>query len=138
VKRLDPLSPLAGSKDLPNMLDLIMNAMQTLQRELGQFKAISADVRITPDLAALTWIEFYNPQPSSTAASRRPNARSPRSNVCSPSAGWPGWRRPGVPPPRESARDVPDGGGRSGRRRAPDQASAVHGGGVTDRPKSKA
>jgi NTE family protein len=63
VKRLDPLSRLAGSKDLPNMFDVIMNAMQTLQHELGQFKAISADVRITPDLAALTWIEFYNPQP---------------------------------------------------------------------------
>jgi NTE family protein len=63
IRRLDPISRLAGSKDLPNMFDLIMNAMQTLQHELGQFKAISADVRITPDLAALTWIEFYNPQP---------------------------------------------------------------------------
>jgi hypothetical protein len=36
-----------------------MNSMQTLQYELGNFKAISADVRINPDLSAHTWIEFY-------------------------------------------------------------------------------
>src|SRR5262249_9126941 len=62
LKRLDPLSYLAGSRDLPNMFDLIMNSMQTLQHELGNFKAISADVRINPDLSPLTWIEFYKPQ----------------------------------------------------------------------------
>jgi NTE family protein len=61
VKRLDPFSYLAGSRDLPNMFDLIMNSMQTLQYELGNFKAISADVRINPDLSGLTWIEFYRP-----------------------------------------------------------------------------
>jgi NTE family protein len=62
LKRLDPLSYLAGSRDLPNMFDIIMNSMQTLQYELGNFKAISADVRINPDLSALTWIEFYKPE----------------------------------------------------------------------------
>jgi hypothetical protein len=33
--------------------------MQTLQHELGNFKAISADVRVNPDLAEFTWIEYY-------------------------------------------------------------------------------
>jgi predicted acylesterase/phospholipase RssA len=36
-----------------------MNSMQTLQHELGNFKAISADVRINPDLSGFTWIEFH-------------------------------------------------------------------------------
>ena len=36
-----------------------MNTIQTLQHELGQFKAIAADVRINPELSAFTWIEFY-------------------------------------------------------------------------------
>ena len=62
LKRLDPLSYLTGSQGMPNMFDLIMNSMQALQHELGNFKAISADVRINPDLSGLTWIEFYKPQ----------------------------------------------------------------------------
>jgi NTE family protein len=60
---INPLTYLApGSRDLPNMFDVIMNSMQTLQYELGNFKAIAADVRINPDLSAYTWIEFYRPQ----------------------------------------------------------------------------
>jgi NTE family protein len=39
--------------------DVVMNSMQTLQHELGNFKAISADVRINPDLSGFTWIEFH-------------------------------------------------------------------------------
>ncbi len=63
VKRFDPLTWIsATSRDMPNMFDIIMNSMQTLQYELGNFKAISADVRINPDLSAYTWIEFYRPQ----------------------------------------------------------------------------
>ena len=61
LNRLNPLSYLASSQDLPNMFDVIMNSLQTLQHELGNFKAISADVRINPDLSHLTWIEFYKP-----------------------------------------------------------------------------
>jgi predicted acylesterase/phospholipase RssA len=41
------------------MFDIIMNAMQTLQYELGNFKAISADVLINPELSDFTWIEYY-------------------------------------------------------------------------------
>jgi NTE family protein len=62
IKRFDPFSYVTGSRDLPNMFDLIMNTMQTLQHELGNFRAITADVRINPDVSALTWVEFYKPQ----------------------------------------------------------------------------
>jgi hypothetical protein len=52
---------LSKEPDLPNLLDILMNSIQTLQYELGNFKAISADVRINPDLSGHTWIEFYKP-----------------------------------------------------------------------------
>ena len=41
------------------MFDIIMNSMQILQYELGNFKAISADVLINPELSDFTWIEYY-------------------------------------------------------------------------------
>lgn len=59
AKRLNPLTYVSRTRNLPTMFDVIMNSMQTLQYELGNFKAITADVRIDPDLAAFTWIEFY-------------------------------------------------------------------------------
>ena len=62
IQRLNPLSYLGGREDLPSMLDLVMNSLQTLQYELGNFKAISADVRVNPDLSEFTWMTFYRPQ----------------------------------------------------------------------------
>jgi NTE family protein len=59
LNRFNPLSYFEGSRGLPNMFDIIMNSMQILQYELGNFKAISADVRINPDLTDFTWIEYY-------------------------------------------------------------------------------
>jgi NTE family protein len=59
---INPLSYLAGSRGMPSTFDLVMNSMQTLQYELGNFKAISADVRINPDCSGFTWIEFYRPR----------------------------------------------------------------------------
>jgi NTE family protein len=56
---LNPLTWLEESSGLPNMFDIIMNAMQTLQYELGNFKAISADVLINPELSDFTWVEYY-------------------------------------------------------------------------------
>ena len=41
------------------MFDVIMNAMQILQYELGNFKAANAEVRINPDLSDFTWVEYY-------------------------------------------------------------------------------
>lgn len=61
ANRLNPLSYLSREKDLPNLFDIIMNSLQALQYELGNFKAISADVRIHPDLSGCTWMEFYKP-----------------------------------------------------------------------------
>ncbi len=62
VNRLNPLALLSGDRHLPSMFDIYMNSLQTLQHELGNFKAISADVRIVPDLSDFTWIEFYRPE----------------------------------------------------------------------------
>lgn len=61
VSRWNPLSYLSSDRDLPNLFDITMNSIQQLQHELGLYKAISADVRITPDLSDFTWIEFYRP-----------------------------------------------------------------------------
>jgi predicted acylesterase/phospholipase RssA len=59
ASRLNPLRFLQRSENLPSSFDAVMNSIQLLQHELGEFKAISADVRINPDLSAYTWIEFY-------------------------------------------------------------------------------
>jgi NTE family protein len=55
----NPMSYLTDSQDMPNLFDIVMNSMQILQYELGNFKAISADVLINPDLSDFTWIEYY-------------------------------------------------------------------------------
>lgn len=59
VNTFNPLSYTSGSRDMPNMFDLVMNSIQSLQYELGNFKAISADVRINVELAEFTWIDFH-------------------------------------------------------------------------------
>jgi NTE family protein len=59
LNRLNPLSYLGESQELPNLFDIVMNSMQILQYELGNFKAISADILINPDLTDFTWIEYY-------------------------------------------------------------------------------
>jgi NTE family protein len=62
LNRFNPLSYVGAGRGLPSLFDVTMNSIQQLQHELGAFKAISADVRITPDLSDFTWIEFYRPQ----------------------------------------------------------------------------
>ena len=59
VNALNPLSYLGDARHLPNTMDVFMNTLQILQHELGKFKAISADVTITPNLNEFTWVEFY-------------------------------------------------------------------------------
>jgi NTE family protein len=59
LNRFNPLSYIGDSRNLPNLFDIIMNSMQILQYELGNFKAIRADVLINPDLSDFTWIEYY-------------------------------------------------------------------------------
>lgn len=59
MNAFNPLSYVTDSQDLPNLFDIVMNSMQILQYELGNFKAITADVLINPDLSDFTWIEYY-------------------------------------------------------------------------------
>jgi NTE family protein len=62
-RRLNVFNPLSyfavDAQDMPNLFDIVMNSMQILQYELGNFKAITADVLINPDLSDFTWIEYY-------------------------------------------------------------------------------
>ena len=59
INVFNPLSYIGDAQDMPNLFDIVMNSMQILQYELGNFKAISADVLINPDLSDFTWIEYY-------------------------------------------------------------------------------
>ncbi len=59
MNAFNPLSYFGDGQDMPNLFDIVMNSMQILQYELGNFKAISADVLINPDLSDFTWIEYY-------------------------------------------------------------------------------
>lgn len=59
VNAFNPLSYFGDGQDMPSLFDIVMNSMQILQYELGNFKAISADVLINPDLSDFTWIEYY-------------------------------------------------------------------------------
>ncbi|MEM1177446.1 MAG: patatin-like phospholipase family protein [Acidobacteriota bacterium] len=59
---LNPMAYVGQSLDLPNLFDIVMSSMQTLQYELGNYRAISADFRINPDLSDFTWVEFYRAQ----------------------------------------------------------------------------
>jgi len=59
MNAFNPLAYLSDGQDLPNLFDIVMNSMQILQYELGNFKAIRADVLINPDLSDFTWIEYY-------------------------------------------------------------------------------
>jgi NTE family protein len=59
INVFNPLSYLGDVQGMPNLFDIVMNSMQILQYELGNFKAITADVLINPDLSDFTWIEYY-------------------------------------------------------------------------------
>jgi NTE family protein len=59
INAFNPLNYLVDAEDMPNLFDIVMNSMQILQYELGNFKAIAADVLINPDLSDFTWIEYY-------------------------------------------------------------------------------
>jgi NTE family protein len=59
LNAFNPLTYFGASQDMPSLFDIVMNSMQILQYELGNFKAITADVLINPDLSDFTWIEYY-------------------------------------------------------------------------------
>ncbi|HEY5171014.1 MAG TPA: cyclic nucleotide-binding and patatin-like phospholipase domain-containing protein [Acidimicrobiia bacterium] len=59
LNRLNPLAYLNGRLHSLNLLDIVMNAFQVTEYQLGEYLARSADVVVRPNLAAHTWIEFY-------------------------------------------------------------------------------
>jgi NTE family protein len=59
ASRLNPLTYVRGTSGLPDVIDVLMNSLQTVQCELGDVKSSSADVLVNVDLAEFTWIEFY-------------------------------------------------------------------------------
>jgi NTE family protein len=59
LNAFNPMNYLVDAEQMPNLFDIVMNSMQILQYELGNFKAIAADVLINPDLSDFTWIEYY-------------------------------------------------------------------------------
>ncbi len=58
VNQFNPLAFITDTRDLPSIIDVTLSAIQTLQYELGNFKAISADVRINPEMSDFTWVDF--------------------------------------------------------------------------------
>jgi NTE family protein len=62
VNRLNPFAYSNGAREMPSIFDVVMSSIHILEYELGNFKAMSADVRINIDCADFTWIEFYRAQ----------------------------------------------------------------------------
>jgi NTE family protein len=54
----NPFAYLSAGTGMPNLFDITMNSLQTLQHELGLYKVISADVSILPELSDFTWTDF--------------------------------------------------------------------------------
>ncbi len=63
VNAVNPLSYLVGSRGMPTMLDVVMNALQLLQYQLGSFEANAADARIDVDTSDFTWVDFHRAAP---------------------------------------------------------------------------
>jgi NTE family protein len=59
ASRLNPFSYLTGARDMPDMVDVFMNALQITEYELGNFKSLDADVLVNVDMAEFTWIDFH-------------------------------------------------------------------------------
>jgi len=93
VNTFNPINLFVDDENMPNLFDIVMNQMQITQHELGNFKAISADVLIKPDLSDFTWIEYYRADElmarGADAARCRPFRRRSRR-----SSRRFGWRRP--------------------------------------------
>ena len=60
VQRLNPFAALSGGGgSAPGLVDVLMNTLQVIQFELGEFRNLAADVRTTVDLTGFSWIEFH-------------------------------------------------------------------------------
>jgi NTE family protein len=63
LNRLNPLAHLNGTVSAPHIVDILMNSLVAIQYELGNFKALTADVLVNVDLADFTWIDFTSAIP---------------------------------------------------------------------------
>jgi len=63
LNRLNPLAHLNGKVGAPHIVDIFMNSLVAIQYELGNFKALTADVLVNVDLADFTWIDFTSAIP---------------------------------------------------------------------------
>jgi NTE family protein len=58
VNRFNPIAHINGTVAAPHIVDIFMNALVAIQYELGNFKALTADVLVNVSLADYTWIDF--------------------------------------------------------------------------------
>ncbi len=63
LNRFNPLAHLNGTVTAPHIVDILMNSFVAIQYELGNFKALTADVLVNVDLADFTWIDFTSAVP---------------------------------------------------------------------------
>ncbi len=63
LNRLNPLAHLNRKVAAPHIVDILMNSLVAIQYELGNFKALTADVLVNVDLADFTWIDFTSAIP---------------------------------------------------------------------------
>jgi NTE family protein len=59
VNAFNPMSYLTGSRGLPTTIDLVINALQMLQYQLGSYEALAADARLEVDTSDFTWVDFH-------------------------------------------------------------------------------
>lgn len=59
INRFNPLALFSGTRDLPDLVDVMMSTMQTVYHELGSVGAVSADVSVNVDAAGYSWIDFH-------------------------------------------------------------------------------
>jgi len=59
VNAVNPLSYLAGARGMPSTIDVMVNAFQMVQYQLGTFQALTADTHIEVDTSHFTWVGFH-------------------------------------------------------------------------------
>ncbi len=77
LNRLNPLAHLNRKVAAPHIVDILMNSLVATQYELGNFKALTADVLVNVDLADFTWIDFTSAIPIVERGAKAADAAMP-------------------------------------------------------------
>ncbi|MGH7198583.1 MAG: patatin-like phospholipase family protein [Candidatus Omnitrophota bacterium] len=56
------LSKWIGRRFFPNVFDIIMNTIQTMETEISEVEGEAADVVLRPVIPEASWVDFYRPQ----------------------------------------------------------------------------